>query len=145
MMCGCVPNISINAGWGKYIENLSRKEIKKVIFNNPATIVYWSDGERTVVKCQEGDKFSEETGLLLCIAKRYFGNGGKYNDVLKKWVKTEEKTEVTVDEMRKSLMKYCGRCSCSKNKCLFYFDDCRFDTMLDENIKESYKKLMEGK
>ena len=27
--------------------------IKKVIFNPPATIVFWEDGSKTVVKCRE--------------------------------------------------------------------------------------------
>lgn len=34
-------------------------EIKKVIFNPPATIVFWLDGTKTVVKCKEGEEFSE--------------------------------------------------------------------------------------
>ena len=33
--------------------------IKKVIFNDPATIVLWDDGTKTVVKCSEGDTYSE--------------------------------------------------------------------------------------
>ena len=28
-------------------------EVTKVIFNGPATIVFWDDGEKTVVKCSE--------------------------------------------------------------------------------------------
>lgn len=27
--------------------------IKRVIYNAPATIIFWSDGEKTVVKCHE--------------------------------------------------------------------------------------------
>ena len=33
--------------------------IKKVIFNDPATVVIWDDGTKTVVKCSEGDTYSE--------------------------------------------------------------------------------------
>lgn len=33
--------------------------IDKVIFNPPATIVFWKDGTKTVVKCKEGEEFSE--------------------------------------------------------------------------------------
>ena len=60
-------------------------QIDKVIFNNPATIVYWTDGTKTVVKCQENDTFNEEKGLALCFMKKALGNVGKYNNVLKKW------------------------------------------------------------
>ena len=47
--------------------------IDKVIFNGPATIVKWSDGTKTVVKCQEGDEYSKQTGLLMCVFKKAFG------------------------------------------------------------------------
>lgn len=56
--------------------------IEKVIFNDPATVVYWTDGVKTVVRCHDGDAYDERTGLLLCCAKRLFGNTGHYNDVL---------------------------------------------------------------
>ena len=59
--------------------------IDKVIFNNPATIVYWKDGTKTVVKCQHGDVFTKDAGLAMCIAKKALGNKGCFNDVLKKW------------------------------------------------------------
>ena len=63
--------------------------IKEVIFNDPATIVIWSDGTKTVVKCQPGDVYSKETGLALCIAKKYLGNKGNFNEVFKKYIKEE--------------------------------------------------------
>lgn len=65
------------------------KGIERVIFNDPATIVIWNDGTKTVVKCHEGDTYNEQTGLLMCIAKKHFGNTGKFNDVLHKWVPVE--------------------------------------------------------
>lgn len=67
-----------------------RFEIKKVIFSNPATIVIWADGTKTVVKCQEGDVYSKETGLALCFAKRALGNKGNFNDVFHKWIPKNE-------------------------------------------------------
>ena len=60
-------------------------EIKNVKFNGPATIVFWADGTKTVVKCQDGDDYSKEVGLAMCIAKKVFGNTSKYNDIFKKW------------------------------------------------------------
>ena len=62
-------------------------EIKDVIFNDPASIVLWADGSKTVVKCLEGDTSSRETGLALCIAKKCLGNKGNFNDVFKKYLK----------------------------------------------------------
>ena len=60
-------------------------EIKNVKFNGPATIVFWADGTKTVVKCQAGDDYSKEVGLAMCIVKKVFGNTSKYNDIFKKW------------------------------------------------------------
>ena len=47
--------------------------IKKVIFNKPATIVYWSDGTKTVVKCGKNDEWDEEKGLAMAISKKLIG------------------------------------------------------------------------
>lgn len=64
--------------------------IKNIKFNGPATIVFWGDGTKTVVKCQDGDDYSEEVGLAMCIVKKAFGNTSKYNDIFKKWCPSYE-------------------------------------------------------
>lgn len=61
-------------------------EIRNVIFNNPATIVFWGDGTKTVVKCGEGDIFDPEKGLAMAISKKFLGNRGNYYNEIKKWV-----------------------------------------------------------
>ena len=66
--------------------------IKNVVFNDPATVVMWSDGTKTVVKCQPGDDYSKETGLALCIAKKFLGNKSNFNDIFKQWIPEEAKT-----------------------------------------------------
>lgn len=65
-------------------------EIKKVIFNEPATIVFWADGTKTVVKCSKDDIFDPEKGLAMAIAKKFFGNENGYSKNIKKWVDTYE-------------------------------------------------------
>lgn len=57
----------------------------KVIFNNPATIVLWSDGTKTVVKRQKGDRYNKETGFALCYLKKFCGGNTSrgLNDILK--------------------------------------------------------------
>lgn len=59
-------------------------EIKKVIFNNPATIVFWADGTKTVVKAKNED-FDPEKGLAMAIAKKALGNKGSYFNKIKRW------------------------------------------------------------
>ena len=66
-------------------KNTKNFEIKKVIFNNPATIVYWTDGTKTVVKAQKGDMFDPEKGLTMAFTKKALGNEGSYYNTIKKW------------------------------------------------------------
>lgn len=65
--------------------------IKDVIFAPPATIVYWSDGSKTVVKCSEKDIFDPEKGLAMAIAKRCGGNKGSYYKEIQNWVEKSGK------------------------------------------------------
>ena len=86
---------------GSYIKVPSQKQkamnsITNVIFNNPATIVFWSDGTKTVVKCDERDEFDPEKGLAMAICKKHFG-GGFYNDIFKKWIPKEETPKIEID------------------------------------------------
>ena len=64
-------------------------KIEKVIFNDPATIVIWSDGSKTVVKCAN-EEFDKEKGLAMAICKRVLGNKGNYFNEFHKWIKDEE-------------------------------------------------------
>ena len=68
--------------------NSMSMNIKKVIFNNPATIVFWSDGSKTVVKSYLDD-YDPEKGLAMAIAKKYLGNKGNYYDIFRKWLPKE--------------------------------------------------------
>lgn len=97
-------------------------EIKNVIFNDPATIVFWEDRTKTVVKCQDGDEFNPEKGLAMAIAKKAYGNKGSYCNKLKKWLPKEEPVDTNsnlssifvpkeftftadIDKLSKSFMK----------------------------------------
>ena len=65
--------------------------IKDVIFAPPATIVYWSDGSKTVVKCSEKDVFAPEKGLAMAVAKRCGGNNGSYYKEIRNWAEKSGK------------------------------------------------------
>lgn len=60
-------------------------QIKKLIFNPPATIVFWNDGTKTVVKCQNYEEFDPEKGLVMAFFKKMHGNKGHYFEEIKKW------------------------------------------------------------
>lgn len=65
-------------------------EIKNVIFNPPATIVFWNDGTKTVVKCQNHEEFDHEKGLAMAFFKKMHGNKGHYFEEIKKWTEKYE-------------------------------------------------------
>lgn len=61
-------------------------EIDKVIINEPAMIVFWKDGTKTVVTAKD-EAFDPEKGLAMAFAKKALGNnyaaGGKFKAKLK--------------------------------------------------------------
>lgn len=83
-------------------------DIKNVIFNNPATIVLWADGTKTVVKAQDGDVFDPEKGLAMAISKKALGNKGNYCNELKKWLPKKEETipPITMSELADNIEKF---------------------------------------
>ena len=72
----------------------SANPIKKVIFNDPATIVFWKNGTKTVVKCQEGAMFDPEKGLAMAISRHYLCDIcglERYDGVFKRYIPKETK------------------------------------------------------
>ena len=62
-----------------------RVKIKDVIFSDPATVVFWNDNTKTVVKTRGGEKYDKEKGLAMAIVKKITGNTGNYYDIFKEW------------------------------------------------------------
>lgn len=82
----------LNAFFGRGIFNnpdvsSSALHIEKVIFNPKATIVFWSDHTKTIVKVGEDDKRDDEKGLAMAISKKFLGNKGNYYNEFRKWLK----------------------------------------------------------
>ena len=76
-----------------YMSTDIRRFIKKVKFNPPATIVFWTDNTKTVVKCK-GEDYDPEKGLAMCICKKVLGDKGNYYEVFKKWLPKEDDSDV---------------------------------------------------
>lgn len=56
---------------------------KEIIYNDAATIVYWTDGTKTVVKCNENDEYSEYFGFIAAVAKKMYGGTGPIKQIIK--------------------------------------------------------------
>ena len=80
---------SLNLGHSP-IYNKSTPKIKRVIFNNPATIILWTDGPKSVVQCQNGEPFDPEKGFALAYLKKLLGNKNEFNKEIHKWVKYDD-------------------------------------------------------
>lgn len=64
--------------------------IDKVYFNNPATVIKWKDGTKTVVKCQKGDIYDAEKGFAMALIKGLFDNSSYFNTIFEKWLPKED-------------------------------------------------------
>lgn len=69
---------------------------KSVIFNNPATIVFWKDGSKTISKAHN-EAFDPEKGLAICYAKKALGDGyeasKKFDRIVKKYLPKAKETD----------------------------------------------------
>lgn len=71
---------------GQELTAATKLSIKKIIFNGPATIVFWTDGTKTVVKCQPGEIMDAEKGIFAACAKKLLGTnktGSNYLEQIK--------------------------------------------------------------
>lgn len=95
-----------------YRRNYALNRIKKVIFNEPYTIVLWCDGSKTMVKCTD-EKYDPEKGLAMAISKYFFNNEGYYYDVFKKFLPKEplliEETSSTNSDEFISVKEYAAK------------------------------------
>ena len=73
--------------------------IKKVIYNDPATIVFWSDGTKTICKCNDGDIYNAEQGLVLCVLKKVVTPTQVFN-LLRDWLPEQGGNIVTLKHVR---------------------------------------------
>ena len=58
-------------------------DLKDIKISGPATIAFWTDGSKTVVKCQKADQYDAEKGIIMAVCK---GLLLKYNSN-KDWAK----------------------------------------------------------
>lgn len=60
-------------------------DAQKVIFNPPATIVFWGDGTKTVVKRMHGEPFDMYHGFTAALAKKVYGNSTRVRKIVYKF------------------------------------------------------------
>ena len=72
-----------------WITNTTKPYPKRIIFNDPATIVFWTDDTKTIVKCSKDEKFSPYFGFLAALAKKIYGNNSAVQRIVGKWIEKD--------------------------------------------------------
>lgn len=71
--------------------------IAKVIYNPPATIIFWTDKTKTVVKCCKNDIYDPEKGFAMAVIKKLCGNDSAlFHKLFKTW--TLESKDIAPEE-----------------------------------------------
>lgn len=83
---------------GEYKSSLNNLELVNVIFNPPATIVFWSDNTKTVVKAAN-EPYDPEKGIAMAISKKLMGdNKFEYYNTFLHWLKKWNEQQETSHE-----------------------------------------------
>lgn len=108
----------------KYPEKNNSMVPNQIIFNPPATIVFWKDGSKTVVKCAEGEKFDPYTGFCYAFTEHFLGSISHIKKLCKKSstglpeasesIVEEEKCDGPMSSFEKKSVAYMRRAICDK-------------------------------
>lgn len=80
-------------------------DFRHIIFNDPATIVFWDDGTKTVVKCMEGEKFERYAGFAMACMKKMFGSTSRAKAIMNDFDLASLKPNKTTDKPKETKPK----------------------------------------
>ena len=136
------PKVVMDHAWkNNYGKMYGKYFIEDVIFNPPATVVFWKDGTKTAVKCKADEEFDYEKGLAMAICKKLYGNGYAFHKLFKKWI--PEKYD-TVDDVISAINKLRSELGKEEKKqpCNPYIDMPKgLRASLENAFKETNKNL----
>ena len=101
---GLVDNKSVEPiSYGKrLVPEFKQVYIKKVIFSGNATVVFWSDNTKTVVKCSSRDEYSPIAGLSIACLKKIMG-GYEVKRLFKDWLDYDKAYDETIYSFQRTL------------------------------------------
>lgn len=71
-------------------------QIKEVKFNGPATIVFFDDNTKVVIKCTDTDIFDPEKAVMICVLRKALGmSSSQFKKWLGNWTKAYEEPKET--------------------------------------------------
>lgn len=109
--------------------------IDQVVFNetDKVTVVIWADGEKTIVRCGEGEAWDRYTGFMAAVCKRLFGG----TTTAKKLMNAKDKgyqAKLKAEAIAKEKEKRAAEAKEAKKKADQRRDK-EFDRMMDDLIK----------
>lgn len=117
-----------------------KDEIKQTIYNNPATIIEWTDGTKTVVKTSENDDYDPVYGFLMSYFQKHCGltktQVGKFCDGIIEEFAQQQEIKLKGKKKRVSVNNLCianednDTCVNLRNVCCFVCNE-------ENNCKEN--------
>ena len=89
---GRVPGSSGRYPWDEYEKRIPK--VARIFYDDVATVVFWTDGTKTVVKCPEGTPYDEYTAFCAALAKKIYGNNSKLQREIKKKARYSKKRQI---------------------------------------------------
>ena len=68
-------------------------DVKRIIHSGPATIVFWEDNTKTVVRCSENDIYDEYSAFCSALAIKLYGTNSHLKKVIERVSKKDEKLQ----------------------------------------------------
>lgn len=89
-------------------KNFYSLNVSKIIFNPPATIVFWEDGTKTVAKCAAEDEFNEYYGFLAALGKKVYESNSQIKELIDEKAERhypEDEFSKQIEQLEKSMNK----------------------------------------
>lgn len=87
-----LPGHSGRYPWGEYEKRIPK--VARIFYDDVATVVFWTDGTKTVVKCPEGTPYDEYSAFCAALAKKIYGNNSKLQREIKNKAKYSKKRQI---------------------------------------------------
>ena len=72
-----------------YFHTIPEIPISRVTYSGDTTVVFFTDGTKTTVKCSSNDTYDRQTAIVYALIKRLFGKIGRYDAKTKKFYDNE--------------------------------------------------------
>lgn len=68
--------------------------VDHIFYDDVATVVFWTDGTKTVVKCAEGTPYDEYSAFCIALAKKIYGNNSALKRAIKNHARYSKKRQI---------------------------------------------------